>query len=68
MQLIGPKNETEQRYVAMARRFFDSVNAGRFRRAEALGGEMDRVVAIIGKDREKELLHWMAKTPRQRLK
>jgi hypothetical protein len=57
-KLIGPKNQTERRFVAMVDRFLDALNAGQNRRAGALGGEMDRAFATIGKDRELELLAW----------
>lgn len=59
MEPTGPKSETERRYVAMFRRFIRAVEAGHSRRAAALGGQLDRVAATIGKDRESQLLQWV---------
>jgi hypothetical protein len=67
MKLTDPKNENERRYVGMIRRFIDLVSTGENpRRRAALAGEMDRMVATIGKDRALELDHavLLAKTPR----
>lgn len=59
MEKDGPKSAIERRYVAMIRRFVRAVVAGHFRRARALGGELDRVAALIGKERVKELDVWV---------
>jgi hypothetical protein len=59
MELRGPQSETEERYIAMVRRFIAAKRAGFHRRAQALGGELDRVAAAIGTEREAELLRWL---------
>ena len=59
MELKGPQSEIEERYIAMVRRFIAAKRAGLHRRAQALGGELDRVAAAVGTERESELLRWL---------
>ena len=59
MKKAGPKSKIERRYVAMIRCFVRAVKAGYYRRAAALGGELDRAAAAIDKDRVKQLDDWV---------